>query len=110
VMLMYTVGNTFMPPPIHAGCLQRHADAPSLCLLAYHGHIEARAYTQNQVLSEAVRFARNEGFIIAPESSHALRAAVDEAIPAREAGEAKTILVNLSGVGHFDMCPFEQFL
>ena len=110
VMLMHTVGNTFMPPPIHAGCLQRHADAPSLCLLAYHGHIEARAYTQNQVLSEAVRFARNEGFIIAPESSHALRAAVDEAIAAREAGEARTILFNLSGVGHFDMYAFEQFL
>jgi tryptophan synthase beta chain len=86
VMMMHTVGNTFMPPPIHAGGLRHHADAPSLCLLADHGHIEARAYTQSQVFSEAVRFARNEGFIIAPESSHALRAAVDEAIAAREAG------------------------
>lgn len=110
VMLMHTVGNTFMPPPIHAGGLRHHADAPSLCLLADHGHIEARAYTQSQVFSEAVRFARSEGFIIAPESSHALRAAVDEAIAAREAGEARTILFNLSGVGHFDMYAFEQYL
>jgi tryptophan synthase beta chain len=110
IMLMHTVGNTYMPPPFHTAGLRRHAGAPSLCLLANHGHIEARAYTPSQVFSEAVRFARNEGLIIAPESSHALRAAVDEAIAAREAGEARTILFNLSGVGHFDMYAFEQFL
>ncbi|GGM80517.1 tryptophan synthase beta chain [Longimycelium tulufanense] len=110
VMLMHTVGNTFMPPPIHAGGLRHHADAPSLCLLADQGHIEARAYSQGDVFTEAVRFARSEGFIIAPESSHALRAAVDEALAARVAGEPRTIVFNLSGVGHFDMGAFDDFL
>jgi len=110
VMMMHTVGNSFMPPPIHAGGLRHHSDAPSLCLLAAHGHIEARAYGQTAVFREAVRFARTEGFLMAPESSHALRAAVEEALAAREAGEPRTILFNLSGVGHFDMGAFDAFL
>jgi tryptophan synthase beta chain len=110
LLFMRTVGSGFVPAPIHAGGLRFHGDAPTLCLLHDQGHVEARAYDQNEVFTEAVRFARQEGFVMAPESAHALRAAVAEALAAREAGEARTILFGLSGHGHFDLGAFDAFL
>ncbi|CCH29719.1 TrpB-like pyridoxal phosphate-dependent enzyme [Actinosynnema sp. NPDC047251] len=107
---MKTMGHGFIPPPIHAGGLRFHGDAPTLCLLHDEGFVEARAYNQNEVFTEAVRFARTEGFVMAPESSHALRGAVAEALAAKEAGEARTILFGFSGHGHFDMGAFDSFL
>ncbi|MDQ2586729.1 TrpB-like pyridoxal phosphate-dependent enzyme [Saccharothrix yanglingensis] len=107
---MKTMGHGFMPPPIHAGGLRFHGDAPTLCLLHDEGLVEAVAYNQNEVFTEAVRFARAEGFVMAPESSHALRGAVAEALAAKEAGEARTILFGFSGHGHFDMGAFDSFL
>ncbi|MEV0676155.1 TrpB-like pyridoxal phosphate-dependent enzyme [Actinosynnema sp. NPDC050436] len=107
---MKTMGHGFIPPPIHAGGLRFHGDAPTLCLLHEEGLVEARAYNQNEVFTEAVRFARAEGFVMAPESSHALRGAVAEALAAKEAGEARTILFGFSGHGHFDMGAFDSFL
>jgi tryptophan synthase beta chain len=107
---MRTLGHRFIPDPIHAGGLRFHGDAPSLCLLHERGLVEARAYRQNEVFREAVRFARSEGFIPAPESSHALKAAVDEALQAREAGQPRTILFGFSGHGHFDMGAYDAFL
>jgi tryptophan synthase beta chain len=110
VLKMRTVGHGFIPSPIHAGGLRFHGDAPSLCLLHERGLVEARAFQQNEVFREAVRFARCEGFVPAPESAHALKAAVDEALRAREAGEARTILIGFSGHGHFDMAAYQSFL
>ncbi len=107
---MRTLGHRFIPDPIHAGGLRFHGDAPSLCLLHEHGLVEARAFRQNEVFREAVRFARSEGFIPAPESSHALKAAVDEALQAKEAGQTRTILFGFSGHGHFDMGAYDAFL
>ena len=107
---MRTVGHGFVPPPIHAGGLRFHGDAPTLCLLHDLGHVEARAFDQNEVFTEALRFARTEGFVMAPESSHALRGAVVEALAARERGEATIILFGLSGHGHFDLAAFDAFL
>ena len=109
VVSMYTLGHNFVPDPIHAGGLRYHGDAPSLCLLVKYGHIEGRAYTQNECFREAVRFARTEGFLPAPEPSHALRAVAEEAAAAREAGEAWTILFNLSGHGHFDLAAYDAY-
>lgn len=107
---MRTVGHGFMPAPIHAGGLRFHGDAPTLCSLHDEGIVEAKAYQQNEVFGEAVRFARSEGFVMAPESSHALRGAVEEALAARETGEAKTILFGLSGHGNFDLAAYDAFL
>jgi tryptophan synthase beta chain len=107
---MYTLGHTFVPAPVHAGGLRYHGDSPSLSLLVQAGHMEARAYTQNQVFEAATQFARTQGFVAAPESAHAIRAAIDEAIVARESGEAKTILFNLSGHGIFDMQAYDDYL
>ncbi|MFD0890098.1 TrpB-like pyridoxal-phosphate dependent enzyme, partial [Streptosporangium algeriense] len=104
------VGHGFMPAPIHAGGLRFHGDAPTLCSLHEQGYIEARAYEQNEVFAEAVRFARSEGFIMAPESSHALRGAVQEALAAKEEGSERTILFGLSGHGHFDLGAFDAYL
>ena len=109
VAMMYTLGHSFVPDPIHAGGLRYHGDAPSLCSLVEHKVVEARAYKQNECFAEAVRFARTEGFLPAPESAHAIKAAVDEALAAREAGEARTILFNLSGHGHFDMSAYDAY-
>ena len=103
VVPMYTLGHNFIPDSIHAGGLRYHGDAPSLCLLVKNGFIEARAYKQNECFAEAVRFARSEGILPAPEPSHALRAVAQEAAAAREAGDSRVILFNLSGHGHFDL-------
>jgi tryptophan synthase beta chain len=107
---MYTIGHTFVPAPVHAGGLRYHGDAPSLSILVREGFMEARAYSQNQVFDAGVQFARTQGFIAGPEPNHAIRAVIDEAIAAREAGEAKVILFNLSGHGHFDMQAYDDYL
>jgi tryptophan synthase beta chain len=107
---MYTLGHDFVPAPVHAGGLRYHGDAPSLSLLVKHGHMEAAAYTQNEVFDAAVRFAKTEGIIPAPESAHAIRGAVNEAIAAREEGEERVILIGLSGHGHFDMQAYDDYL
>jgi tryptophan synthase beta chain len=110
VAKMYTLGHDFVPDPIHAGGLRYHGDAPSLCILVRHGLVEARAYRQNECFAEAVRFARTEGFLPAPEPSHALRAVAEEAAAAREAGERRVILFGLCGHGHFDMSAYDAYL
>ncbi|TMD28904.1 MAG: TrpB-like pyridoxal phosphate-dependent enzyme [Chloroflexi bacterium] len=109
VVKMYTLGHSFIPDRIHSGGLRYHGDAPSLCALVEHKVVEARAYKQNEVFTEAVRFARCEGFLPAPEAAHALRAVVEEANAAREAGEKRTILFGLSGHGHFDMSAYDAY-
>ena len=110
VVQMHTLGHNFVPDPIHAGGLRYHGDAPSLCLLVRRGLMEARAYPQNECFTEAVRFARSEGFLPAPEPSHALRAVAEEAAAAREAGDSRVILFGMCGHGHFDMSAYEAFL
>jgi len=110
VVRMHTLGHSFVPDPIHAGGLRYHGDAPSLCLLVEQGLVEARAYPQNECFAEAVRFARAEGFLPAPEPSHALRAVAQEAAAAREAGDNRVILFGLCGHGHFDMSAYDAYL
>ncbi|MCH7741026.1 MAG: TrpB-like pyridoxal phosphate-dependent enzyme, partial [Chloroflexi bacterium] len=97
LMKMNTLGHTFMPPGIHAGGLRYHAMAPLLCHVHELGLIEAKAYHQVACFDAAVQFARTEGIIPAPETSHAIRGAIDEALAAKEAGESRVILFNLSG-------------
>jgi tryptophan synthase beta chain len=106
---MYTLGSSFIPAPIHAGGLRYHAMAPIICKLYDEGVIEAVAVQQTTVFAAAVQFARLEGIIPAPESAHAIRVAIDEALRAKEAGEKKVILFNLSGHGHFDMAGYQQY-
>jgi tryptophan synthase beta chain len=110
IVPMFTLGHGFVPAPVHAGGLRYHGDAPSLSLLVKEGHMEAKAYTQNSVFEAAIQFANTQGIIPAPESSHAIRAAIDEAIEAREAGQARVILFNLSGHGNFDMSAYDDYL
>src|SRR5690606_27797231 len=110
LMKMYTLGHTFMPPGIHAGGLRYHAMAPLFCQLYADGYLEARAYAQNPCFEAATLFARTEGIIPAPESSHAIRAAIDEATAAREAGDARAILFNLRGHGLLDMPAYDHHL
>src|ERR671918_58362 len=106
LMPMYTLGHDFVPPPVHAGGLRYHGDAPMLCALVKAGTIEARAYKRNETFEAAVRFARSEGIIPGPEPAHAIRAVIDEV----ERGEAEVILFGLSGHGHFDLAAYDAFL
>src|SRR5881227_390944 len=110
LMPMFTLGHDFVPPPMHAGGLRYHGDAPMLCGLVKAGLIEAKAYAQNAAFESAVNFARSEGIVPGPEPAHAIRAAVDEALAAREAGEERVILIGLSGHGHFDMSAYDDYL
>jgi tryptophan synthase beta chain len=110
LMPMYTLGHDFVPPPVHAGGLRYHGDAPMLCGLVKAGAVEARAFRQNETFEAALRFARTEGIIPAPEPAHAIRAVLDEAEQAREAGEARVILFGLCGHGHFDLAAYEAYL
>jgi len=110
LMKMYTLGHTFMPPGIHAGGLRYHAMAPLICHLYAEGHIEARAYPQNPCFEAATLFARTEGIVPAPESSHAIRAAIDEAIAARQDNESRVILFNLSGHGFLDLQAYDDYM
>jgi tryptophan synthase beta chain len=109
LMPMYTLGHDFVPPPVHAGGLRYHGDAPSLCALVKAGLVEATAIAQNPAFEAAVRFAGAEGIIPGPEPAHAIRAVFDEAEAAREAGEERVILFNLSGHGHFDMSAYAAY-
>ncbi len=107
---MYTLGHDFVPPAIHSGGLRYHGMAPTVSLLARTGHIEPRAYQQNACFEAAVQFARTEGIVPAPETSHAIRAAIDEALDAKAKDEKRVILFNLSGHGHFDMAAYDNYL
>ncbi len=107
---MFTLGHTFMPPPIHAGGLRYHGMAAEVCALYDKGIIEAQAIHQNAVFEAAVHFARAEGIVPAPESAHAVRAAMEQALIAKERGETKVIVFNLSGHGHFDLAAYEAYL
>src|ERR671919_2315062 len=106
LMPMYTLGHDFVPPPVHAGGLRYHGDAPMLCGLVKAGRIEARAYRQNETFAAALQFAGSEGIIPAPEPAHAIRATIEEATAARE----KTILFGLCGHGHFDLAAYDAYL
>ncbi|MHB1376330.1 MAG: TrpB-like pyridoxal phosphate-dependent enzyme [Candidatus Humimicrobiaceae bacterium] len=107
---MYTLGHDFMPPSIHAGGLRYHGMSPQVSLLYHEGLIEAAAYPQNACFEAAMMFARAEGIIPAPESSHAIRCAIDEALKCKQTGEKKVIAFNLSGHGHFDMSSYEMYM
>ena len=109
MLKMYTLGHTFIPPPVHAGGLRYHGAAPTLSLLVHEGLVKAKAYNQVEVFEAAVLFARTEGIIPAPEPAHAIKAAVDEALRCKETGEERTILFLLCGHGHFDMKAYEDY-
>jgi len=109
VAKMYTLGHDFMPPGIHAGGLRYHGASPLVSQLLHHGVIEARAVGQMACFEAAVTFARAEGIIPAPESSHAIRGAIDEALRAKEEGKERVILFNLSGHGHVDMAAYDAY-
>src|SRR5215211_6925547 len=110
LMPMYTLGHDFVPPPVHAGGLRYHGDSPLLCGLVKAGLVEPRAYKQNETFAAALRFARTEGILPGPEPAHAIRAVLDEAETADEAGDQRTILFNLCGHGHFDMSAYDAYL
>jgi len=110
IALMYTLGHTFVPPPVHAGGLRYHGMAPIICHLHKLGFVEARAEYQIPVFKSAVQFARAEGIIPAPEPAHAIKVVMDEALKCREAGKKKNILLALSGHGHFDLGAYDAYL
>lgn len=110
VVKMHTLGHDFVPPSIHAGGLRYHGMAPTLCALYDAGHIEAVAVKQKATFEAAIQFARAEGIVPAPESAHAIRAAIDEALDAKAKGEKRVILFNLSGHGNFDLTAYETYL
>jgi len=109
IVKMFTLGHTFTPPGIHAGGLRYHGMSPLISELQRLGLAESRAYHQNPVFDAAVQFARAEGIVPAPESAHAIRAAVDEALVCKQSGESKVILFGLSGHGHFDMGSYDRY-
>jgi len=110
VAKMYTLGHNFVPPSIHAGGLRYHGMAPSLSAFVDAGLVDAIAVHQKATFEAAVQFARAEGIVPAPESSHAIRAAIDEALDAKAKGEKRVILFNLSGHGHFDLSAYDSYL
>ena len=110
LLMMYTLGHTFVPPGIHAGGLRYHGDAPLLCLLVNKGIIEARAYHQNPVFEAAVLFAKTEGILPAPETAHCVKAGIDEALKCKETKEEKCIVIAFSGHGFFDLAAYDAYL
>jgi tryptophan synthase beta chain len=110
LLLMYTLGHKFMPPPIHAGGLRYHGMAPMVSHAAKLGLIEAEAYAQTKVFDAAVQFARSEGIVPAPETAHAIAAVIKEAVQAREAGRKRVILFNFSGHGMLDLSAYDAYL
>ena len=110
LMKMFTLGHNFMPPPIHAGGLRYHGMAPIICHLLNLGLVEARAEHQLSTFKAGITFARTEGIISAPETMHAIKVVIDEALKCKESGEAKTILLAHSGHGHVDMAAYEAYL
>ena len=109
IVKMHTLGHDFIPPAIHAGGLRYHGMAPTLSALCDAGYIEATAVHQIPTFDAATLFARTEGILPAPESAHAIRVAIDEALKAKENGEKKVILFNLSGHGHFDLSAYNAY-
>ena len=109
LMKMYTLGHDFMPPGIHAGGLRYHGDSALVSQLYNEGLVEAVAVPQIATFQAGVQFAQTEGIIPAPESNHAIRACIDEALRCKESGEPKTLFFNLSGHGHFDMAAYDSF-
>ena len=110
LMPMYTLGHDFVPPPVHAGGLRYTVTRRCVCGLVHDGLVEPRAYRQNETFAAAVQFARTEGIIPAPEPAHAIKATIDEAQAAREAGEARMILFGLCGHGNFDLSAYDAYL
>lgn len=110
LLKMFTLGHTFVPPPIHAGGLRYHGDAPLLCKLVKDGWIDAVAYHQTEIFNAAKLFAETEGHIIAPESAHEVKAVIDEALRCKEEGQEEVIYFNNSGHGHFDLGAYDAFL
>lgn len=110
LLKMFTLGHEFVPPPIHAGGLRYHGDAPLMCKLVDEGVIDASAYHQNEVFKAAITFARSEGFVVAPETAHCVKGAIDEALKCKETGEEKTIMFANSGHGHFDLGAYDEYL
>ena len=110
VVKMHTLGHDFMPPGIHAGGLRYHGMAPSISALHDAGYIDAVAVKQKETFEAAIQFAKAEGIVPAPESAHAVRVAIDEALDAKAKGEKRVILFNLSGHGNFDMAAYESYL
>jgi tryptophan synthase beta chain len=109
LLKMYTMGHDYVPPAIHAGGLRYHGDSPIVSQLYADKVIDAVAYRQTEVFEAAVTFARSEGIVPAPESSHAIKCAIDKALECKKTGEKKTILFNLSGHGHFDMGAYDSY-
>src|SRR6478609_4269294 len=109
LMPMYTLGHDFIPPSIHAGGLRYHGDSPLISQLVRDGRMEAVAYPQGKVFEAAVQFARTEGKIPAPECGHAIRAAIDEALAAKETGDEKVILFNYCGHGFLDLSAYDDY-
>jgi tryptophan synthase beta chain len=109
LLKMYTLGSEFIPPAIHAGGLRYHGASPIVSKLVADGMMEATAYHQVEIFDAAVAFARSEGIAPAPESAHAIKCAIDEALKCKQTGEEKTILFNLSGHGHFDMASYDMY-
>jgi len=110
LLAMYTLGHDFVPPPIHAGGLRYHGDAPIISNLVKNGRMHAVAYPQGKVFDAALQFARTEGTIPAPETAHAIRAVIDEALAAREAGKEEVILFSYSGHGLLDLGAYDDYL
>jgi tryptophan synthase beta chain len=107
---MHTLGSGFIPEPIHAGGLRYHGMSPLVSLLKEEGHIEAQSVHQRACFEAGVQFARTEGILPAPEPTHALKVAIDEALAARESGESRVILFNMCGHGHFDLTAYQRYL
>lgn len=110
LLQMYTLGHNFQPAGIHAGGLRYHGASPLVSRLLHDGLIEARAYGQTGVFEASIAFARTEGILPAPETAHAIKAAIDTALECKESGQEKTILFNFSGHGHFDLTAYDAFL
>ncbi len=110
LLKMFTLGHRFVPAPIHAGGLRYHGMAPIVCALYDKKFIEAVAFKQSEAFEAAIEFAKAEGFIPAPESAHAIKATIDEALKCRQSGEKKVIVFNFSGHGHFDLAGYEEYL
>jgi tryptophan synthase beta chain len=109
LMKMFTLGHDFVPPAMHAGGLRYHGDSPIVSRLVHDGVMRAVSYHQSEVFEAAQTFARTEGIIVAPETSHAVKGAIDEALACKKIGEEKTILFNCSGHGNFDMTAYDAF-
>ncbi len=110
LLKMYTLGHTFVPPPVHAGGLRYHGMAPIVSHLHKLGLIEARSESQVSIFEAGITFARTEGIIPAPEANHAVKVAIDEALACKKSGQGKTILIALSGHGHFDLGAYDEYL